>query len=226
MPALPDVPGVVRTALSGTFASGQVWLTRYYMHYTGTAPTNAQLATYDAAAVTAYGADLKSLVDSDRVLTQVESVDLTSPTSAVDITAASVAGSGSSTLELPAQIAVVTSYEIARRYRGGHPRGYWPFGATANILSPGQWTAAFVASALTGFNSYFSAIVGAGWTGAGTITHVNVSYYEGFTVVTSPTTGRARNVPTLRGTPLVDTVNSVVVRQSFGTQRRREAFVD
>jgi hypothetical protein len=50
---------------------------------------------------------------------------------------------------------------------------------------------------------------------------VNVSYYNGFTVVTNPTTGRARNVPTLRGTPVVDTVTGIVARVQVGSQRRR-----
>jgi hypothetical protein len=66
----------------------------------------------------------------------------------------------------------------------------------------------------------------AGWAGAGTLSHVSLSYFSGFTVITSPTTGRARNVPTVRSSPLIDPVVTLKTQTSIGTQRRREAFVD
>jgi hypothetical protein len=225
MPALPNVPGTLKVALSGITNSPLPWLSRFFVNYTGTAPTAAQLTTFNAAVNTAYGADLKSLAGNAITLTQVESIDLTSSTGAVAINTVSTAGTRG-TDYLPTQVAHVVSYEIARRYRGGHPRGYWPFGIHTDITSPDDWNSSFLSASLTGFNAFFAAIVAAGWSGAGTLTHCNVSYYEGFTVVTSPTTGRARNIPTTRVTPLIDTVTSIVPRASVGTQRRRGAFVD
>jgi hypothetical protein len=121
---------------------------------------------------------------------------------------------------------VVSSYTIQRRYRGGHPRGYWPFGVTTDLQNDVDWTAAFVTACNTGFSTFFTALFAAGWTGAGTLTQVNVSYYDGFTVVVSPTTGRARNVPTLRVSPVQDTILIVACKVSIGTQRRRISFVD
>jgi hypothetical protein len=75
-------------------------------------------------------------------------------------------------------------------------------------------------------NAFFAALEAAVWSGASSLAQVNVSYYKGFTVVTSPTTGRARNVPTLRSAPVVDAVTAQAVRTSIGTQRRRIQFVD
>lgn len=225
MPALPNVSKVLKVALSGTFSSGQVWLSRFYIGYTGTAPLVADLVTFNTAVATAYGADLKTLLPPVNVLTQIETIDLTSPTSAVAIDTVSVAGTRSGS-PVPAQVCLVSSYEIARRYRGGHPRGYWPWGVQTDIASAGSWATAFTSACTTGLNSFFTALVAAGWSGAGTLSQKNVSYYSGFTVVTNPVTGRARNVPTLRVTPLQDPVTSIVSRISYGTQRRREAFID
>jgi hypothetical protein len=226
MPALPAAPGVIRTALSGNFTGGQVWLTRFYTHYSGTAPSNANLATFDAAVVTAYGADIKALVVPSATLLQVESADLSSATGAVDTTAASVAGTRSTASAIPADAAAVVSYTISRRYRGGHPRGYWVMGVPNDLQTAATWTAAFQTAVNAGIAAFFTAVNAAGWSGAGTLTHVNVSYYSGFTVVTSPTTGRARNLPTLRVAPIVDTITNAHLQLSVGTQRRRIAFVD
>jgi hypothetical protein len=223
MPPLPAAPKVVRCALSGTTPNGNAWLTRFFIQYTGTAPTNAQLATFNASIATAYTADLKAHIDAS-TLTQIETIDLSSSTSAVAITAESITGS-SGGANLPDDLCMVISYEIGRRYRGGHPRGYWRFGDGGQYGDSGHWSAGFITTTNTAFNAFFTALFAAGWTGAGTLTQVNVSYYSGFTVVTNPITHRARNVPTLRVAPTVDTVTSIVARSSFGSQRRRTAFV-
>ena len=225
MPALPDAAGVIRTALSGTFVGGGVWLTRHYIHYSGTAPTNAQLATFDASVSTAYNTSLKPLANSTVTLTQIASADLTSSTGAVDTTGASIVGTRAGS-NFPASTSLVASYTIARRYRGGHPRAYFPFGSDSDVLSETQWNPSFITTCNTNIAAYFTSLLAAGWSGAGTLTHCNVSYYNGFTVVINPITGRARNVPTLRVSPTVDTVTAVACKQSIGTQRRRIGFVD
>lgn len=225
MPALPDAPGVLKVALSGTINATNPWLSRFFVHYTGTAPSTSQLATFNAAVASAYSSDIVSLATGAVELTQIETIDLTSPTSAVAVTAETISGSRSGT-SIPAAAAMVTSYEISRRYRGGHPRGYWPWGVTGDITSDVVWAAAFVSASHTGITNLMTAVVAAGWTGAGTLTQVNVSYYEGFSVVTNPITHRARNVPTLRGAPVVDAITSIVARSSIGTQRRRNVFID
>lgn len=225
MPALPAVSKVVRVALSGTLGASGVWLTRFYLQYTGTAPTNSDLNTFNGACGSSWVTDIAPITDQACYLLSVESEDLTSATSAVATTATSHGGSRTGAT-LPAQVCAVASYEISRRYRGGHPRGYWRFGTSTDITDSRDWSSTALTAFTSGINAYFTALVGSGWSGAGTISHVNVSFYSGFTVVTNPTTGRARNVPTVRGTPLVDPVTSLIMRPSFGTQRRRESFVD
>lgn len=225
MPALPDAPGCLRCALSGTIDTSNQWLTRFYVHYSGTAPATADLATFIGAIASTYTTNIKPLHVGLVELTQIEVIDLSSPTSAVGVSSEAISGSKTGT-SIGAGVAMVTSYEIARRYRGGHPRGYWPWGGTGDLSGNNAWSSSFLTTCTTAITSFYTAVLAAGWTGAGTLTHVNVSYYEGFSVVTNPITGRARNVPTLRTAPVTDNVTSVVCRSSLGSQRRRNAFID
>jgi hypothetical protein len=223
MPALPAVNQVIRTALVGQQGLDADVVTRFYHSYTGTAPTDAQLVTFATTIGTAWNTDLASLHGMQYTLNQVECIDLSSATSAIGTAAVSHTGTRSGA-KLPGSACMVTSYTIARRYRGGHPRGYWSMGTDAEIADQQHWTSAFVTAVDTGVTAFFAAIAAGGWTGAGTIQQVNVSYYHNFTVVTNPITGRARNVPTLRGTPLQDAVTAYVARSSIGSQRRRNQF--
>jgi hypothetical protein len=51
---------------------------------------------------------------------------------------------------------------------------------------------------------------------------VSVSYYEGFTSVTNPITGRTKDVSKLRtGGPVVDVVSAIIVANGPKSQRRR-----
>lgn len=215
----------MRVAFSGTINSTVPWLSRLFLQYTGTAPTAAQLTTFNTALNTAWTGNLKGLCGSEIVLTEIESTDLTSALAAQAVTGVSNAGNRSGGL-VPSSACVVTSYEIARRYRGGHPRGYWPFGTDTDVSTELVWAAGLLTSVNTDLPAFIAAAAAAVWSGGGTISQVNVSYYHGFTVVTDPVTGRARNKPTLRTSVTPDAVTSIVARASIGTQRRRIAFVN
>jgi hypothetical protein len=199
-------------------------VTRFFTSYTGTAPTNADLTTFNASISTAFGTNLKSLLNSGSLLQKIDSIDLSSSSAALAENIVSVAGTRGAAV-LPAATSLVASYHIARRYRGGHCRGYWPFGIQTDLAQQTVWSGAFVTACNTGLAAFFTAVNAAGWAAAGTLTHVNVSYFNGFSVVTNPVTHRARNVPTLRGTPVVDPVVAVQAQQSIGSQRRRNEFV-
>lgn len=225
MPALPNVANVIRVALGFDLENVPVALTRFYIAFTGTAPTVANLASFNSAINSAMTADLASLLNSSSIITSIESIDLTSSTGAVDTSVTAVDGTRTGTV-LPADTSLVASYTIARRYRGGHPRGYWPLGTATDLASNRSWSSSFVTAGNTGLTNFFAAVLAGGWTGSGTLTHVNVSYFHGFTVVTNPLTGRARNVPTVRVTPLQDVVTGIACKPSVGTQRRRLQFQD
>nr|CRY97188.1 hypothetical protein [uncultured prokaryote] len=220
MPALPDVPKVLKVDFKFTYGSDTDVLTRQYWEYTGTAPTSTELATFGTAVGAGWDSNCASLTTTACSLEEMDVTDLSSPTAAQGVGPAVFPGTRSGA-GLAADDCLVSGYEIARRFRGGHARGYWPFGVSTDRDSPQNWGAAFLTDAAAGIVGMNSDTEAAGWSGAGTLTQVSVSYYEGFTVVTSPTTHRARNVPTVRATPVVDPVTAILARVRIGTQRRR-----
>jgi hypothetical protein len=220
MPPLPDVPKVIKTALIFTDGINVDIVTRFYLEYSGAAPGSDDLDTYAQAVKDEFETDLLGDLNENLALIRVECIDLSTTSSAEGSWVGSLPGTATDPPNA-VSVALVSSYEIARRYRGGHPRGYWPLGQSTNLATPQTWDSGFVATIHTQLSAFFTGIRAAVWTGGGSLVHVNVSYFEGFTVVTDPVTGRARNVPTVRGTPLIDTVTSRIERIRIGTQRRR-----
>lgn len=219
MPALPNVPKVLLVKMFITDGADVNSMTRFHVSYTGTAPTNAQLITYCGSLATAWGADLSPLCPSTIALNEISCTDLSSPTAGVGSSSFTDAGTRTGA-PLPAGAAVIANYLIGRRYRGGQPKGYWPFGVAADLATQQNWTSGFLTSMASGLGAFFTSVAGSGWTGAGTLGTVNVSYYSGFTNHTYPS-GRTRPIPTPRGTPLVDTINGISINPKVGSQRRR-----
>lgn len=206
MPPLPDVPQVCKVIISGQYHDAK-WINIWYSHYSGGAPSSADIVNYLTSIGTniaiAYGAEMS--VDNE--VTGMECIDLTSPT----------ANSGSITLSTfgartgdftPASVALVASLEINRRYRGGHPRKYLPWG-TAGTYATGsttQWDSGFVADCQSHIDDIlndFSGVTEGATTWDGT---VNVSY---------------RNAGAVRVTAVVDPILSAIIRPRICTQRRR-----
>jgi hypothetical protein len=210
--------------LKGTAAGGELWLTRFYLRYPGGAPSPSQLATLNNGIITAFSAHIAPLTHTSKSLASVHTTDLSTSTSSQLETAGAVPGASGSPA-LPLMACVVASYGIGRRYRGGHPRGYWPMGTETDLATSGEWATASVSGFTSAVSQFFIDVTGIIWGVSEITTHVNVSYYQGFTVVTDPVTGRARNVPKLRsGGPMVDVISSVTARPIVGTQRRRNEF--
>jgi hypothetical protein len=220
VPPLPAVAKVIKTDLIWSDEVNTDIVTRFFAEYSGSAPSDADLDGWCASLADAYESALAGLANPNVILSAINAIDLSSATGAIGVAAPAVTGTRTGD---PVSIgtAVVDSYSIARRYRGGHPRGYWPFGNSLDLGTLQTWADAFVAEAQSEFNAWWLDVGTSGWSGAGTINHVNVSYFSGFTVVINPMTGRARNVPTLRGIPIVDLVAGTTVRTKVGTQRRR-----
>lgn len=220
MAPLPSVAKVLKIALIWTDGVNDDIVSRFFVRYSGVAPTGANLATFGVDIGTAYDAHLAALAGESITLSRVEIIDLSSSVSAAADTPEAIPGTRTGHA-VPVDVATVISYVLGRRYRGGHPRGYFPFGVSEDLNNLQVWQTGYVSDVDAAWTAFFVALEAAGWAGAGTLDHVNISYYHGFTVVTDPITGRARNVPTLRGTPIVDAVSSHIVRAHVGTQRRR-----
>jgi hypothetical protein len=219
MPALPDAPNVLRVAYGFHVGSDLGAGCREFFQYTGAAPSAPDLVTLATAIGASATANLIPLMQADTVLETVTITDLTSPTSAEGFALVDENGTRAGG-ELPADAALLQSLEILRRYRGGHPRTYWPFGTDTDIASRQTWEGAFVTACVDGLAAHFAT-----WSvelpaGMASVTPVNISYYKGFDVVTG-STGRARNVSLVRAAPVIDVVVSSIVRPNIASIRRR-----
>lgn len=221
MPALPVVPKVVQyTFKIANTDNGYVDVNRLHFSYTGTAPTSAQLASHAATVLTAFGSALAGKMHSNLTISELDCADLSSPTSGVAQVTDSIAGTLTGG-PLPAGTCFLMSATITRRYRGGHPRTYLPLGDDTKLADSHTWGSIWAATVDTAWAGFITAVEGAGWTGAGTITPCNVSYYEGYTNLTKPS-GKNYNVPKLRVPgPVVDAIVGYVSRLALAEIRKR-----
>jgi hypothetical protein len=176
-----------------------------HFQYSGSAPStsdcSALAATFQAAAVT----NLKSLLHTINALGIATVLDLGSSTGASGSGGSITSGTLTGT-QLPASTCVVMNHHIARRYRGGKPRTYAPFGSSSSTATTGSWGTGFLNNCNSDWSAFITSCKAAS-SGATTVTNfVNVSYY---------------NNKTLRVTPQVDTISASIARTRMGTQRRR-----
>lgn len=206
MPPLPNVPQVCKLEVGGTYHDTQ-WLNIYYVHYSGSAPSAGDLATYWGVANAYILPNYADEMSVDNEITSWKMTDLTTDSSAVNGGSASTFGVRTGDFQ-GANVCMVASFEINRRYRGGHPRKYLPWG-TAGTMASGStkdWDSAFVADCQSKLNTMLLGMVGI-TAGATTFDHVvNVSYRSGGAV---------------RSAAVVDVVNSGIVRTRICSQRRR-----
>ncbi len=219
---LPAVLDVIRIALVATLDSDTACVNRFYMDrvVAGTAPAN--LNTMCAGIATDWGTDMKALFGTPYTLTSVQAEDLSSSTSPVGISAASIVGTRSGT-RISASSCAIVQCKIGRRYRGGHPRVYLAAGTTSDLTTEQQWSAAFQTAVVNGWTAFMTHVQGRVNTAyglSGTVPQCNVSYYQGFHNVTYPS-GRTYPRPTLRVTPVVDDVIGYSINAHVGSQRRR-----
>jgi hypothetical protein len=215
---LPDVP-CVRVRLIGEDPNANDWGVRFYLSYSGSAPSGANCTTLAGDIATAWGAHLNSLLSANALFNEVDVLDIATDSGFSGQAAPATAGGRSGT-SLPAQVAANIEYGIARRYRGGKPRSYFPFGVDADMANVAQWTTDFVDEETTDIEAFFTAVEALSVGSMGTLKHVNLSYYKGYTNVEIPGQ-RARAIPTYRATALHDDITGYFPKRELSSQRRR-----
>jgi hypothetical protein len=219
MPALPSVPNVLRIDRFFSMAGGKLAKVHAHGKYVGAPLSNAEAAAVAGLVRASFAGNLAGLMSSAYSLVDTVVTDLTSPTAGVGSDTTVVPGTLTGE-PAPQDACVLNSLEIGRRFRGGHPRQYWPFGESADMADPTTWGSVFIGTCSTKLGLDAAAWQAAINTVRSGAEAVSVSYYDGFTVHTG-TTGRARNVSTVRLVPLVDPVVSEIVREIIATQRKR-----
>lgn len=220
MPALPAVPLVCKVIIKQKLGNDVDVINILHWAFTTPNPTSAQLVTAANAIVSAYSSDIVPDITSEMLCESVEIIDLSSSTGSVGISTAPSNVGSLVTPPLSAGACTVESYQIARRYRGGHPRTYWGGNVAAQLTDAQDWTGAYLTTKQGDLNAFYNAVGVAFNTFGGMGGQVNVSYYSGFTNHTYPS-GRVRAIPTLRGTPLVDFITGRRINPKVGSQRRR-----
>ena len=217
MPSLPSPGAIIKSGFKMGVGIDVKALCQLYLAFSGTS-TTALLETLASNLANSWDSHLASLAAEQVVLEDVTCTDLTSSTSPEGYQAVDYAGTRSG--GMTAGVCTVISGEISRRYRGGHPRNYWPFGGTGDLADAQSWSDDYLDACETAWQAFLTATPGCFPSGITYVGFRNVSYFEGFTNHTYPS-GRVRSIPTVRGTPVVDAIGSYVIRPYIGSQRRR-----
>jgi hypothetical protein len=206
VPPLPSPGKVIKMTLGGSVEDSN-FENIFHIQYAGSAPTSTQLDSLQAALSDAYSYIYSHNGSTSLTLTSVKLVDLSSDLGAEYETTFSVAGTVDGTVN-PANVATVVSWEILRRYRGGHPRIYLMTGSSDTFAtgSTRTWQPSYIANVQNDCISYLSAVAAASIAGFSPFVPVSVSYYSG---------------KELRDTPVVDAIQTAVSRTRVCSQRRR-----
>lgn len=221
-PPLPASP-CVRVRLDYTQSDAFLAGSRFYLSYSGSAPTASNCATLASDIATAWGTELAPQIHQDFALTEVDVLDIATNAGASGQHTGSSSG-GLTGTAIPTQVAVNIEYNILRRYRGGKPRMFVPPPDTTKILNPSTWNGTFVTAMNTAIAGFFSTIEALDIGSMGTLAHVNLSYYQGFKNITN-SSGRERAVPQYRTEALLDTVQGYSTKGVMGSQKRRRAAI-
>jgi hypothetical protein len=218
MPPLPPVAKVIRFQFISQQGPNSRIFNHLFYQYSG-ALSAADLATLTTTARTAWQTNITTIQITSVALLQVVATDLSS-SSAPQVTQTSTTVGTNAGAHLPDGTAMALQLKIARRYRGGHPRIYMFGLSQAGLAQDNSWTTTYLNSFVTALQAVNTAIITAPPAAVGTVQPVNVSYFLGFTNVTSPS-GRSRPKPTLRGTPLIDIITGFAGNAKVASQRRR-----
>lgn len=215
---LPASPCVRVRLVYETPSAGEAG-SRFYLSYSGSAPSAANCTTLAGDVEAAWVSHMASLTPVLWALNEVDVLDIATETGLSGQWTGSEDGTRSST-GIPQQVATNVEFDIARRYRGGKPRMFLPPGVASDASNENEWTSTFQGLVNTGIDAFMAEINALSIGSMGTLQHVNLSYYKGFTNITN-SSGRERAVPTYRAAALLDTVEGYACKAVMGSQRRR-----
>ncbi len=217
-PPLPASP-CVRVRLDYTNSDTSEAGSRFYLGYSGSAPSAANCVTLATDIKAAWATNMASLVSFLWGLTEVDVLDIATDSGASGTWTGNEAGTIDDTL-IPSSAAGNVEFQIARRYRGGKPRMFVPSACGPQLADAGHWTDDYVTALTTGVTAFMAEIEALTIGAMGVLTHVNLSYYKGFTNIIN-SSGRERAVPTYRDAALLDTITGYAGKKLVGSQKRR-----
>jgi hypothetical protein len=210
----------MRVRLGFNSTAGTDLGSRFYIAYSGSAPTAANCVTLATDIATAWNNRLAPFTYVNISLVEVDVLDIATDSGAFGTVTVSHPG-GLSGGTLVASAAVNVEFDIARRYRGGKPRMFLPPPDDTALISFDKWSTTFISSINTAIGEFFGDIAALSVGAVGTLKHVNVSYYFGFQNVTN-SSGRIRAAPKYRiPNAKLDDITGYACKAVVGSQRRR-----
>lgn len=219
MTALPAVSHVAKVALSGTI-DGEPWAgVSHWQYDTASGPlTNANANKICTWFTNRWGANIAPRTATQVILSRVDLTDLTSSTAAIGEDTTGSVGALGDTLATPAAC-VLEHKTIGRRYRGGHPRTYWPGVASlATLGSNGRTlTATEVTNWEDAINAYYAGIT----TDVVADSATNCLFFAEVCVHYFANGGSKLKPPVYLDPPTVDGITARGIEPNIATQRRR-----
>jgi len=195
----------------------------FYLSYTGSAPSPADLTAVAGTMTAAADSNLFPLLHEARQLAGTIVTDLTSETASEGSVTDDTAGFLTAD-PVPVDAAVVISYKTGRRHRGGQPKSFLPLGDVNSLDLDYAWQPAFVTDVTEAWTGCINETAAASWSGGGPNLLVALSRYDGNMIVERGTPLRAHNVPIGRDTALIIPVLTYGAQGYIGSQRRRRGM--
>jgi len=153
---LPDVSNTIRIKVNGSNQTTP-WVALFYWHYLGGAPTGANLASFCTAFVAAMQSSLSPSFATTVTVNNAEAWDLATRTGAFGSGGSSWTGNRAGT-PLPTSVAACVGWKVTARWRGGHPRTYFPAGVQTDVLNGHLWVEASRATFEAGNEGFLSQV--------------------------------------------------------------------
>lgn len=215
------VPGVAQLVFGGRFGT-QPWVVVHHWRLgTSTADWSAaNMQSLCNAARTSYGAHLAKHGGNLTNLDTVTGVDIGASIPASAQATGSIPGTGAGGNLANSSMSAVMRNHINARYKGGHPRSYWPLGTTTDTANEYSWTNTFLTVFASDMVLFVSDIVAALPGSGSTAANHCVPLYT-YEYVDDASHHKYRKIRS--GLKAVYTVANYSTMQKFGTQRRRLA---
>jgi hypothetical protein len=212
MPPLPAVPAVIRFSVEGRCGDG-AWVNVLHFRYTGSVPDAAALNGFANDALNQWNSDFSSLMPTTSSVVRATAIDLSTPLTAAGVFEDTLVGTRAGT-GVSACLAVLVSKNVARRYRGGHPRSYLAIGVEADLATASTWTAGLIAATTSDYEAFVTGMLADTHGGTVLASECVVSYVD-----------KAVNpvYPFRRAVPLVLDVLGSVAKTAIAIQRSRMA---
>ena len=201
---LPAVPTVAKCQINGNI-SGRAFVNIFHVQFNTDFLSAAQCTDIAGKFLTLYKTQFANYMASGVQVSNCIVTDLGGATGAQGSSSAGFSGTHSG-FQLPNNVALAASWHIGRRYRGGHPRTYFPGQTQSDLQDTMHWSANTLSNWTLAAQGFVTGVVGLGSTVPYPLNLVCVHYVM-------------HKVP--QTPPLVDVITSATVHPRIDSQRRR-----